>query len=149
MQKLKELIKVSNLRNFQLFASDIEGNISHQKLLNCWVAKKLMSHTFSVKFRVFRREFLRNHSVHWGQIFRDNWNCYALSMFRVFMLLASSDSDKHNEAKSLNKDSPTSNLHILVKQALLRGTLPSRPNRGVPPFRETPAEQRILRAISI
>ena len=35
------------------------------------------------------------------------------------MLLASSDSDKHNEAKSLNKDSPTSNLHILVKQALL------------------------------
>ena len=40
MQKLKELIKVSNLRNFQLFASDIEGNISHQKLPNCWVAKK-------------------------------------------------------------------------------------------------------------
>ena len=121
MQKLKELIKVSNLCNFQLFASDIEGNISHQKLLNCWVAKKLMSHTFSVKFRVFRREFLRNHSVHWGQIFRDNWNCYALSIFRVFILLASSDSDKHMLMRQ--KDSPTSNLHILVK-ALLRGTLP-------------------------
>ena len=95
MQKLKELIKLSNLCNFQLFASNIEGNISHQKLRNCCVAKKLMSHTFSVKFRVFRREFLRNHSVFWAQIFRDNWNCYALSIFRVFILLASSDSDKH------------------------------------------------------
>ena len=49
MPKLKELIKLSNLCNFQLFASNIEGNISHQKLRNCCVAKKLMSHTFSVK----------------------------------------------------------------------------------------------------
>ena len=81
--------------NFQLFTSNIERNISNQKLRNCCVAKKLMSHTFSVKFRVFRREFLRNHSVFWAQIFRDNWNCYALSIFRVFILLASSDSDKH------------------------------------------------------
>ena len=93
--KVERAVKLSNLCNFQLFASDIEGNISHQKLRNCWVAKKLMSHTFSVKFRVFRREFLRNHSVYWAQIFRDNWNCYALSIFRVFILLASSDSDKH------------------------------------------------------
>ena len=93
---------------FQFFASNIEGNISHQKLRNCCVAKKLMSHTFSVKFRVFRREFLRNHSVYWAQIFRDNWNCYALSIFRVFMLLASPDSDKHMlmRQKVKNKDSP-------------------------------------------
>jgi len=86
MQKLKELIKLSNLCNFQLFAifssfaSSIEGNIRHQKLRNCWVAKKLMSRTSPVKFGVFRRE---------------NLNCYALSIFRVFILLASSDSDKH------------------------------------------------------
>jgi len=52
MQKLKELI------NFQLFASSIEGNIRHQKLQNCWVAKKLISRTSPVKFEVFRREFL-------------------------------------------------------------------------------------------
>ena len=95
MQKLKELIKLSNLYNFQLFASSIEGNIRHQKLRNCWVAKKLMSRTSPVKFRVFRREFLRNHSMNWTQIFRENLNCYALSIFRVFILLASSDSDKH------------------------------------------------------
>ena len=47
--------------------------------------------------------------MYWAQIFRENWNCYALSIFRVFILLASSDSDKHiyvNEAKSVNKDSP-------------------------------------------
>ena len=92
MQKLKELIK---LCNFQLFASTIKENIRPQKLRNCCVAKKLMSHKFSVKFRVFRREFLRNHSVYWTEIFRDNRNCYALSIFRVFILLASSDSDKH------------------------------------------------------
>ena len=40
MQKLKELIKLSSLCNFQLFASNIEGNISYQKLRNCCVAKK-------------------------------------------------------------------------------------------------------------
>ena len=92
MKKLKELIK---LRNFQLFASSIEGNIRHQKLRNCWVAKKLMSRTSPVKFRVFKREFLRNHSMNWTQIFRENLNCFAFSIFRVFILLASSDSDKH------------------------------------------------------
>ena len=95
MQKLKELIKLSNLCNFQLFASIIEGNIRHQKLRNCWVAKTLMSRTSPVKFRVFRTEFLRNHSMNWTQILRENLNCYALSIFRVFILLASSDSDKH------------------------------------------------------
>ena len=108
MQKLKELIKLSNLCKFQLFASSIEGNIRHQKLRNCCVAKKLMSPTFPLKFQVFRSEFLRNHSMDWTQIFRENLNCYSFSIFRVFILLASSDSDKHNvnEAKSVNKDSP-------------------------------------------
>ena len=85
---LQKLIKLSNLCNFQ-------GNISHQKLRNCWVAKKSMSHSFPVKFRVFGKEFLRNHSVYWAQSLRDNWNCYALSIFWDFFLLASSDSDKH------------------------------------------------------
>ena len=95
LQKLKELIKLSNLCNFQLFASSIEGNIRHQKLRNWWVAKKLMSSTSPVKFGVFRREFFRNHPMNWTQIFIENLNCYALSIFRVFILLASSDSDKH------------------------------------------------------
>jgi len=95
MQKLKELIKLSNLCNFQLFASSIERNIRHQKLRNCRVAEKLMSCTSPVKFGVLKREFLRNHSMNWTQIFRENLNCYALSIFRVFILLASSDSDKH------------------------------------------------------
>ena len=63
-QKLKEHITLSNLCNFQLFLSNTEGNICYQKLRNCWVAKKLLSHTFFVKFRVFKREFLRNHLVH-------------------------------------------------------------------------------------
>ena len=47
------------------------------------------------KFWVFRREFLRDHLLYWAQIFRDNWNSYALSIFRVFILLASSFRDKH------------------------------------------------------
>ena len=108
MQKLKELIKLSNLCHFQLFASSIEGNIRHQKLRSCWVVKKVMNRTSPVKFRVFRREILRNYSMNWTQLFRENLNWYALSIFKVFILLASSDSDKHNvnEAKSVNKDSP-------------------------------------------
>ena len=54
-----------------------------------------MSHTFFVKFRVFKREFLWNHLVRRAQIFRDNWNCYDLSIRRDFILLASSDNDDH------------------------------------------------------
>ena len=61
MQKFTELIKLSSLYNFQLFASNTDGNISHQKPRNCCVAKKLMSHAFFVKFHVFRREFLRKY----------------------------------------------------------------------------------------
>ena len=74
-------------QSVQFFSSLLEGNISHQKLRNCCVAKQLMTHTFSAKFRVFRKEFLRNRSVYWAQIFRDDWNCHALSIFRVFILL--------------------------------------------------------------
>ena len=72
IQKLKELINLRNLCNFHLFASNIEGNISHRKFRNCRVAKKVMSHTFFVNFRVFKIEFLRNHSVHWAQVFKGN-----------------------------------------------------------------------------
>ena len=43
---------------------------------------------------VFQREFIRNNLVCRAPISRDNWNCYALSIFRNFMLLASSDNDK-------------------------------------------------------
>ena len=70
--------------------------------------KKLMSHTCFVKFGVFKREFLRNHLVYQAQIFSDNWNCYALSIFEGFILLAPSKNDEHyvNEAKNVNKDSP-------------------------------------------
>ena len=46
--------------------------------------------------------------MNWIQIFRENLNCCSLSIFRVFILLVSSDSNKHyvNEAKSVNKDWP-------------------------------------------
>ena len=53
-----------------LFASNIEGTISHRKLPNCWVAKRSMSQAFVVKFGVFEtvrylsgtvsRTFLKN-----------------------------------------------------------------------------------------
>ena len=127
MQKLKELIKLSNLCNFQLYTRNIEGNISHQKLRNCCVAKKLTSYTFSVKFRVVRGGFLRNHSMYWAQSFRDNWNCYALSIFRVFISLVSSGwwSECVNEAKSVNKDSPiessVENFYVWILGRGLKG----------------------------
>ena len=46
------------------------------------------------KFEVFLREFVRNYLKYRVEIFRDNLNCYALSIFRNFVLLASSDNDK-------------------------------------------------------
>ena len=83
IQKLKELINSSNLCIFQLFANNIEENISQQKLRNCRVAKKLMSHTFFVKINVeFLKEnllFLRNHSENQAPIFRDNQNYHTRS----------------------------------------------------------------------
>ena len=68
IQRLKELINLNNSCNFQFIKSNIEGNIGHLKLPNCWMTKKLMSHTFFVEFRVSKREFLRNHSVYQAQI---------------------------------------------------------------------------------
>ena len=66
-----------------------------------------MSHTFFVKFHVFKGAFPQNHSLCRPQIFRDNWNCCGLSIFRGFVLLAPSDNDEHvNKAKNVNKDSP-------------------------------------------
>ena len=116
MQNLKELIKLSNLCNFQLFASCIEGNIRDQKLRNCWVAKKLTARTSPVKFGVFRREFLRNHSMNWTQIFRENLNCYALSIFIVFILLASSDRGKH----MLMRQKVYTKIRLLIPTTTLR-----------------------------
>ena len=63
---------------------------------NCEIAGcKKISDIFFVKFRAFKGEFLRNHLVYWAQIFRDNWNCSALSTFRHFTLLGPSHNDKH------------------------------------------------------
>ena len=63
------------------------------------MAKKLMSHTLFVNFRVFKGQFLQNHSAHRAQIFGDNCNvdcnCYALSIFRDFTPLTPSDNEKH------------------------------------------------------
>ena len=67
----------------------------YQKLRYCWLAKKLLNHTFFVKLRNFKRAFLRSHSIYQAQCFRDNWNCYIFSIFRDFILLASSGNDKH------------------------------------------------------
>ena len=93
--KVERADKVGQFVQFSALCEQYWKKYQPPKLRNCCVAKKLISHTFSVKFLVFRREFLPNHSLYWAQIFRDNWNCYALSIFRVFILLASSDSDKH------------------------------------------------------
>ena len=49
---------------------------------------------YFLKLGLFQREFLWNYLVYRAQIFRDNWNCHALSIFGNFTLLASSDNDK-------------------------------------------------------
>ena len=40
--KVKELVNLSNLCNFQLFTSNNSGKSSHRKLKNCWGKKTLM-----------------------------------------------------------------------------------------------------------
>ena len=50
VHKLKELINLSILCNFQLFPrSNYKGNSSHRKLRNCWVTKPLISAYFLCK----------------------------------------------------------------------------------------------------
>ena len=51
--KVERADKLEQFVQFLLFASNIVGNISHRKFRNCWVAKKLISHTFFVKFRLY------------------------------------------------------------------------------------------------
>ena len=51
-----------------------------------WLSWAVCTISSFVKSPVFRREFLRKYLVYWAQIFRHNWNCYALSIFRVFIL---------------------------------------------------------------
>ena len=67
--RVEELI---NLCNFQLFASNNQGNSSHQKLQNCWVAKRLMSpYILFGKVLSFSKIilFLLNYLVYQAQIF--------------------------------------------------------------------------------
>ena len=95
-------------------ASNIEGNISYLTLRNCCETKKLMSHTFFVKFRVFKREFLRNHSVYRAQIFRDNCNCYALSISWGFIFAP---------AGRFRPEGEIARRHPIVSRAYIRKVL--------------------------
>ena len=54
----------------------------------------MSSYISFVNFGVFQREFLQNYLAYRAQIFRDNWNCYPLSIFGNFILLVSKDNDK-------------------------------------------------------
>ena len=100
-QKLKELITLSNFCNFQLFASNTEENISHQKLKLLGAKKVNESYMYIFgKFWVFKREFLGNHQVqtaYWAQNITEiyRWSRYALSVFRDVILLALSDNGEH------------------------------------------------------
>ena len=76
MQKLKELIKLENLFNFQLFASNIEGNISHQKVRNYCVAKKT--------------PLWRHHNgILWQGIFK--WFAGQGGMFQAYLISSQSE----------------------------------------------------------
>ena len=52
-----------------------------------------MSHTFFLKFRVFKREFLRNHLVYWAQV-SEITEIVMLFQYSEFFLLASSVNDE-------------------------------------------------------
>ena len=82
-----------------VYASSIKGSISHQNLRNCWVAKKLLSHTF---FEIILTETIPYSRLKFSEITE---LVMLLPYSEVFSV--SSDNDKHtvNEAQNVNKDS--------------------------------------------
>ena len=70
--------------------------VPQSKSTELWssASTKLKRYIFICKFWGFSKRFLPNYLVYLTQVFRDNWNCYALSIFRNFILLASSDNKK-------------------------------------------------------
>ena len=71
LQKLKELVKLSNLRNF--------WKSLHSKTENCWMGKALMSHTSFVKFRVSKTALHKENLLYRAQISGENSLCHTIS----------------------------------------------------------------------
>ena len=82
----------------------VQTRFKSWKLLLFWAVSVIFSsfdeHQNAYEFiysliRVFGREFLRNYSVYWVNVFRDNWNCYDLSKFSDFISKAWSGNETH------------------------------------------------------
>ena len=75
-----------------------------------------------LNFRPVGRNFLRNVSVHRAQMFRDNWNCFALSIFSDLILIAWSGNETGMliRQKNLNEDSPIVSITFYEECWLLR-----------------------------
>ena len=91
-----ERVNLSNVCNFQPFASNNKENSSNRKLWNCWVAKTLMSPYIVCLFSMFSKIISPRLFGISGTNFHDNWNCYVLSIFREFVLIAWSENEGHN-----------------------------------------------------
>ena len=83
-----ERVNLSNVCNFQPFASNNKENSSNRKLRNCWVAKTLMSPYIVCLFSRFSKIISPRLFGISGSNFHDNLNCYVLSIFREFVLIA-------------------------------------------------------------
>ena len=68
IQKLKELIKLSNFCNFQLFASSIEGKYQPSKTAKLLGGKKVNEPYIPP----WNFEFLQENSMYWAKIFSEN-----------------------------------------------------------------------------
>ena len=80
-----------------------------------------------------------------SQIFRENLKCYALSIFRVFILLASSDSDKHmlmRQKKCKQRFAYSQRERIIVNQYLFSYLCSASESPAVPLY--PPIEIRYL-----
>ena len=58
---------------------------------NSWVAKALMSHTFFVKFLVFKPVLEKTNLTHRDQFYSERYSCHVLSIFRTDIFLAQSE----------------------------------------------------------
>lgn len=107
--KCKKCVTLSLIFKFKPVGFDSEQVISHQKPINSWVAKALLSLFILSKIWILKVQLLSNNMVHSSQIFRNSSLCSTLWIVSADFLADRLEKgwDYANKAKNLNQDSPT------------------------------------------
>lgn len=107
--KGEKCVTLSLIFKFKPVGFDNEQFISHQKPINSWVAKALLSLYILCKIWILKVQLLSNYMVHSSQVFRNSSLCSTLWIVSADFLADRLEKgwDYANKAKNLNQDSPT------------------------------------------